>query len=180
MLAGNAAYDPSQFELIETITVGAGGAASVTFSNLNTYSTTYQHLQIRYMMRSSIQTNITFIRLNGDTGNNYSWHWMQANGSSVGSDSGTNSPYIFHYSTAANNETANYFSAAVTDILDPFETTKFTTTRTMFARPGDPYKEVGIASGLWRNTNALTSIQIYPNASNWVQGSRFSIYGLKN
>jgi hypothetical protein len=35
-------------------------------------------------------------------------------------------------------------------------------------------------SGLWRSTASVTDIQLFPNVgTNWVTGSRFSLYGIK-
>lgn len=48
MLAGNSFWNPwspsTDYDSIATTTVGAGGAASITFSSI---PSTYQHLQIR-------------------------------------------------------------------------------------------------------------------------------------
>ena len=77
------------YESIQTVTVGAGGSASVTFSSI---PATYKHLQIRGILRSSYSPSNTSMRLtfNSDTGNNYSSHFLMSTGSSVtaGNDSG--------------------------------------------------------------------------------------------
>lgn len=168
------------FDLLES-TVLTGSQASVEFTNLTSkYASTYQHLQLRMLLRSSVNTNIVYYRFNGDTGNNYRAHWMQANGNgSVGSGDSGSLNGIFHYSGAASSEPANYYAGVVADILDPFETSKNTTTRTMFARASTVYPEVGIASGLWNNTASLTSVKVEMNASNLIAGCRISLYGLK-
>jgi hypothetical protein len=73
LLVGNAPFDPSDFESIATTTVGAGGATTITFSSI---PATYQHLQIRVLARTnrSAGVDIMSMRMNGDTGNNYSDH----------------------------------------------------------------------------------------------------------
>ena len=34
-------------------------------------------------------------------------------------------------------------------------------------------------SGLWMNTNAITSVKIFPGDGNWVQYTQFALYGIK-
>lgn len=158
------------YELIETITVGSGGAASVTFGNLNTYSTTYQHLQIRAVVQSTTGVTIS-MRMNGDSGSNYTFHRLEGNGSSVYSNAGTSRNNI---AIGTSSDTGSIFSPFVADILDPYEA-KNKTVRS-FARANG----VGLYSGMWMNTSSLSSITIFAEAGqNWTQGSRFSIYGLK-
>ena len=52
MLVGNEAFDPSSFDLIQTYTLSSN-QASVTFSNLGDYSSTYKHLQLRMVAKSN-------------------------------------------------------------------------------------------------------------------------------
>ena len=166
------------YELIETITVGSGGAASVTFSNLNTYSTTYQHLQIRAVARDSRSQifAVTNLTLNNDTGNNYADHGLRGNGSSVSSGASTSRANI-RFENSGN--TAGGFGAAIIDLLDPYEA-KNKTLRILFGRPESGDNVIQLTSGLYMNTAAVSSIKLTPDGGfNYVQGSRFSIYGLK-
>lgn len=168
------------YELIETITVGAGGAASVTFSNLNTYNTTYQHLQIRYVARNTNGEagGVFTMRFNSDSGSNYAFHSVIGNGSSVSSSAATSQQQMFVGRATTSGDTSNAFGAGVVDILDAYEA-KNKTVRALTGQVAT-YNEVNLRSGLWLNTNAVSSITILPNGStNWVQFSRFSIYGLK-
>lgn len=178
MLAGNSTYVPASYEHIETITVSGSSTTSVTFSSLNTYSTTYQHLQIRATLRANDTTGLTYAILNGDTGNNYSWHWLVGNGSSVGSNGGGSFNSWFGYASAKSSEASDYFSTFVMDILDPYET-KNKTLRILSGTPGNLAPGVTLHSGAWFNTAAVTSVTVFPNSTNWVAGSRFSIYGIR-
>lgn len=168
------------YELIETVTVGSGGAASVTFSNLNTYNTTYQHLQIRAIVRDtrSLASSQLIMRFNSDTGTNYNSHQLSGNGSSVASYYYGNSDKIFVAEITGASATSGNFGVVTIDLLDPYETTKFTTMRALGGIAGD-YNWVDLRSGLWRNTNALTSITFTSPFGNFVQYCRFSLYGLK-
>jgi len=93
-------------------------------------------------------------------------------------------------STAASAATANHgygymgysfagYAGFVTDILDPFETSKYTTTRTLSGTT-DGGNRVYLTSSNWRNTAALTSMQIINESGSFTTGSRFSLYGLRS
>jgi hypothetical protein len=172
--AGGAA---GSFDLLETQVLGSS-AASVTFSSLSSYASTYQHLQIRMTTRSTADSATTFLRFNADTGSNYSAHRLFGQGSSVVSDAFANQAYLFAGANMESGATANSFAGSVVDILDAFETTKYKTTRTMAGATSTP-NYVVMQSGSWRNTAALTQILLYPNTGSYVTGSRFSLYGIK-
>ena len=163
------------YELIETTILGSS-AASITFSSLGDYSSTYKYLQIRAVARKSDTSNEQRIRFNGDSGSNYAYHFLYGNGSSVLSAAGTNSSSIVNYPFAGSNFTANAFGAYVMDILDPYSTTKNTTIRQLAALATS---EVQLSSGFWNNTASITSITLTSASGDLVAGSRFSLYGLK-
>ncbi len=170
------------FDLLESQVLGSD-TASVTFSSLSTYASTYQHLQVRYVIRGTRASDAEAIltRLNGDSGNNYSSHTLSGNGSSVGSGSQTSfSAMELNYSPAATT-TANVFGPGIMDFLDAFETTKYKTRRTFFSMGvHSGFSEVSLNSSLWMNTAAISSISFTPRyGSAWATGSRFSLYGIK-
>lgn len=163
------------FQLIESTTLGSN-TASVTFSSLG--STTYQHLQLRMAVRTtSGSEDYLYLRFNSDTGTNYRTHYLEANGTSVLQAGTELAGQAFIGVSASAQQASNIFSGFVTDILDPFETSKNTTIRTL---GGYSTRSIGLVSGLWMNTNALTSITLKPSGSaNFLAGSRFSLYGIR-
>jgi hypothetical protein len=170
----------SDYELIETQIIGSN-VASITFSNLNNYDSIYEHLQIRLTGRTTrvqIGANIV-LRFNGDTGSNYSWHSLVGNGSIVTSIASASTTLMLGAWVAGANTTANAFGAGVIDILDAYSTTKNKPMRTLNGLSGGEVN-IRVGSGLWRNTNAITSVTIFDaDSTNLVTGSRFSIYGIK-
>jgi hypothetical protein len=173
----------SDYELITTTTLSTS-TASVTFSNLGDYSSTYKHLQVRGLARSDNTTSSTandglWVRLNSDTGNNYAWHRLFGNGSSAGSDNGTTTNWMLSGIAPRSGTTANVFAAAIIDLLDVYSTSKNKTLRSLSgASVNSP--QISLQSGLWMNTASVTSITILPDTSkNFVSGSRFSLYGIK-
>jgi hypothetical protein len=166
----------SSFVLLETVTL-TSAQASVEFTNLlSKYGTDYQHLQVRMVgraSRSGATTDPLIVRLNGAT-QTYGHH-LYGNGSSVGSGSIATSYSILDAITGA-TATANAFGACVIDILDPFETTK---NKTIKAFSG-ANTVVGLSSTFWNSTSAVTSVSLTPfSATNFLVGTRISIYGLK-
>lgn len=178
-LAGNVAYQPA-YEWLETTVVGSGGAASVTFSNLNsTYGSTYQHLQLRFTVRGTRSADTADLRLRiNSSSSTYPVHYLVGNGSTVTS---TSDPFTSIYLSTfpANTGTANSFAAGVTDFLDAFETTKNKTVRNLSGRLA-ANSQIMLGSGLLISTNAIDSISVFPNFDNIAQFSRFSLNGLRS
>ena len=177
MLAG---YSFQDFHHLESIILG-GAAASVTFTNLLQYSGEFRHLQLRIVGRTTraADFNGAKIRFNGSANTDYSYHDLTGNGSSVASFGDATSTYFYipivSYTSA--NAPANSFGATITDILDAFSTTKNKTMRTLLGRATG---HVGLGSAAWYDTAAISSMVIEPDiTSNWVAGSRFSLYGVK-
>ena len=172
----------SSFVLLETVTL-TSAQASVEFANLNTkYGSSYQHLQLRVVARSSRADtgDDIILRFNNDsTAGNYRYHALYGTGSVAGSENAQTATGARFMQATGANFTASAFNAGVCDILDPFETTKNKTIRTLSGVPGS-YDRVWLASNLWANTSAVTSITLVSGFSgNFVTGSRFAIYGLK-
>ena len=175
-LAGNAAYQPTAYESIATVTVGSGGAANIEFTSI---PSTYQHLQIRAIFRNSNATDTTYMRLNSDTGSNYAWHTLRGNGSSMtaaGSSSQTNMEIPF---ATYSGTTTSVFSGLVTDILDYKNTNKYKTIRNLGGADLNGSGRIDFVSGLWQSTNAITTIRLYPSSGNFAQYSKFGLFGIK-
>lgn len=174
------------FEHIETQTVGAGGAASITFSSI---PQTYKHLQIRALhrtARAATADNI-FVQVNGDSATTYyAMHQLNGNGTSASSSGwgfGTagNNGLWGHYGPAANS-LANVFGVFVMDILDYTSTSKFKTARSLGGTDtnGNDLSNIQFASSFWGQTSAVTSLTLVSqNAVNISQYSTFSLYGVK-
>jgi hypothetical protein len=154
--------------------------SSITFSNLGDYSSTYKHLQIRWVTRSTATgANIAvYSRLNGDTGSNYSLHTLFGDGSGVASGNATNTTLVITGIQPTSTATANSFSAGVIDLLDPYSTTKNKTFRTLSGIAASDNR-IDLHSGNWRNTASVTSWTVLPQSGNFAIGTRFSLYGIK-
>lgn len=173
--------DPGAMIPIAATTVGSGGAANVTFSSI---PQNYEHLQIRGIARSTWSSGGTnragFIQFNSDTGSNYTMHQIEADGGSTPAGWGTgNSTYTIWQRITTATAPANVFGGLMIDILDYSNTNKFKTIRALGGNDQNGSGYIYFNSGLWQNTNGITSIKLYPQDENWAQYSSFALYGIK-
>jgi hypothetical protein len=169
----------SDYDLITTTTL-TSTEPSITFGNLNQWSSTYKHLQIRGVARfaSTEYGGLSInLRVNGVT-SGYSIHGLTANGSSYspyGVGSADQIPFG-NFPTALSG--SNIFGAMVVDFVEPFSTTKNKTIRG-FSGMHNP-SEVSIRSGAYVSTTPISSItMLQTTGTSFVAGSRFSLYGIK-
>ncbi len=164
----------TDYESIATVTVGSGGAANIEFTSI---PATYTHLQVRVMALSGNAGTNLEVRFNSDTGNNYDTHWLYGNGATVTPNGATNVSYS--WGTGSGSSTAP--AGVVIDILDYTNTNKYKTVRNL---GGFDVNGSGgymyFTSGLWRNTNAITSLKIDLSGTTFSQYSHFALYGIKS
>ncbi len=178
MLAGNAAFLPTDFESIATVNVGAGGSSSITFSSI---PSTYAHLQIRGIARSTnsvTSVNIS-LQFNGVTSSSYAWHWIYGDGSSAVASSNSNTTLAYVARGAGASASSSIFGAAVIDILDYANTNKTKTVRALSGHDNNGSGYAWFASGLFNSTNAISSITMNVQDGNFAQYSSFALYGIK-
>ena len=177
----------ASFDSIATQTVGAGGASSVTFSSI---PSTYTHLQVRCYAQTNRGTygiDEVRIRFNSDTGTNYADHSLYGNGSAVFSGASTSTTGMLTSGTigTSTGNSSLVWGIDIIDILDYVNTNKYKTIRRLTGvdingTVGGLGGRVGISSGFWQNTNAVTNINITPvNGTLLNQYSSFALYGIK-
>lgn len=170
-------YDLLQTEIL------TGTTATVTFNSINSYATDYEHLQVTVVARSTRgdTDSIFYMQFNGDTGSNYSVHNLRGTGSAVDAgylSSSYPSGIIIYTGLPGATNTSGLFGGNIIDILDPFNTSKHTTTRVLNGQAGS-FSRISLESGAWYNTNSITSITFDDVFGSFAQYSRFSLYGLK-
>jgi hypothetical protein len=167
--------------LIQKITVGSAGAASIDFTNI---PTTYTDL----CLKLSARTNNTGVRVrfNGDTGTNYSWRRLNGNGAAAFSDSNTTygSPYntfvywSMHSTTA---DTANTFGNGEMYIPNAFGSTYKSVSADSVQETNASTAYMAMQSGLWSSTTAINQITLTPDTATsplFQQYSSASLYGI--
>jgi len=153
-------------------------ASTVTFSNI---PQGYKHLQVRILARDNraVTFDNLIIQANGDTGSNYSDHFIYGDGASVGSGGGASVPDSRVGTITGSSTTASVFGANVIDILDYTNTNKYKTVRGLTGADANGSGQTVFRSNLWLNTAAITSLTFTPGGGSFVQYSRFSLYGIK-
>jgi hypothetical protein len=142
---------------------------------------TYTHLQIRGIARTdraSFTEDQIFVRLNSDTATNYSYHRFYSDGASVTSAASSTIAEMSTFYAPAASATSSIFGSVVIDILDSANTNKYKTLRMIGGHDRNGGGYVSLFSGNWRNTDAITTIKLFPSSANLVQYSSFALYGV--
>lgn len=162
---------PSTYEPIATTTLGSA-ASTITFSSI---PASYTDLRLVLLLRSAATQYVTF-RLNGDTGSNYSYTWMDGSGSAVASGRGTNDSLAYISQRTITNGQNAFFT------LDLFSyagnTNKTILTTNNQDENGSGF--VGTQVVLYRNTSAINTINLISGVSIYGVGTTATLYGIKN
>jgi hypothetical protein len=158
-----------------------------TTIEFNNIPQTYTHLQIRGMSRcthGSFGISGNWIYMNNDrTFANYSGHrFLSDNGTSLNAYGEANNSMGGFYSPSSST-LANVFGTAIIDILDYSNTNKNKVYRSLTGAEindnSNNQNIVGIYSQCWKNTAAITSIQIVAAQGSIDTNSYVSLYGIK-
>lgn len=162
------------YDSIATTTIGTA-TNTVTFSSV---PSTYTDLVL--IVNGGTSTDAYFyLRLgtggSTDTGNNYSTTYLSGSGSTAfsGRTSNTNTIGIaYDYGLPTNTSNFN----AIIHIMNYANTT---TNKTVIARANNAANGTSTSVGLWRNTGAINTVNLWPSGGNFNSGTTFSLYGIK-
>jgi hypothetical protein len=175
--AQQSAFVIGDYESIATVTA-SGSSQELTFSSI---PQTYTHLEIRGIGQASYSSNdygTIGVRLNGDSGSNYTRHALRGNGSVV-AVTGLTSTSFADAGDGAYLNTGSTVGASVISILDYTNTNKNTTVRGFSGVDNNGIGAITLGSGLWINTAAVTSVTLYQQNANFTTNSQFALYGIK-
>jgi len=165
------AVSTTSYDSISTVTVGAGGVSSITFSSI---PSTYKHLQIRALHVTAAAGSSATLRFNGDTTtSNYRQHTLYGTGAAAGVNTIANQLYSPYDSGGAATTSPG---AMVLDILDYADTNKYKTARYLSGYDANGSGIIQFVSGLWTSTSAISSITF---TLSFNQYSSFALYGIK-
>jgi hypothetical protein len=171
--AGGVPPELGAWESIFTVTVGAGGQSSVSFTSI---PTDYKHLQVRV---SGLTAGWLTMRCNSDsTSGHYYGHELRGDGSSASSQS------LIGYDTSfmwiALPASSSYPLASVIDVLDYQASAKHKTVRALSGNDANGSGYIQLTSNCWASFSSVSSIQmqIY-GGGNFSQYSSFALYGIK-
>jgi hypothetical protein len=175
------------YTLIASSTVGAGGAAYVEFTSINS---SYTDLKLVYSLRSdrsgSTRDDLK-ITINSDTGSNYSSKRLYgADGTNTNSQSfsGTPSDQVFLGSIPAASALSNTFSNSELYFTSYSVAAYKKSISSDFSYDNNAADNniLGFGAMQWNNTSSgITSIKIeILSANNFSQHSKANLYGIKN
>lgn len=167
----------TNFQSIATVTVGSGGSSSISFTSI---PSTYKHLQVRGIIRTTAGSNNwdVNVRCNNDSGSNYSFHNMFADGSGSVPATGAASQTAMTFDRAGVGD-ANIFSGVVADFLEYSNTNKY---KVMRALSGNDRNGVGIVTynaGAWYNSTTISTLTFTLASGDFAQYSQLALYGIK-
>lgn len=163
---------PTTYESIATQTLGTT-ASSVVFSSI---PATYTDV-VAVVQAISDGTYANFnVRVNGDTGSNYSRTRLSGNGTSATSARATNQTSFFLADVSGISNTG--YSMYIVNFMNYANTTTYKSilsrTNTINGNAGDG---VELHAQLWRSTSAINEISFL--VSSFASGSTFTLYGIK-
>jgi len=181
MLAGNTTWNPwspdGAYDALATVTVPSGGLSSITFAGI---PSTYKHLQVRGIVRPTTNNAEIRLTLNSDSSAIYARHRLIGNGSSIDATGTASQTSIGIFdANGLQTGTASVFGALIIDLLDYASTSKYKTIRVLSGNDNNGSGQVGLSSGLWQNTNAVTNLSMVMNTGNVAEFSQFSLYGVR-
>jgi hypothetical protein len=169
LFAPSGAYDS-----IATVT-GTGSSGTITFSSI---PSTYTHLQVRGIMRSTAGGSQVYTRLNGDGGSNYAYHYMYGEGTGATAGGAASQTVGYFGNVPASTDLANTYTSFVIDLLDYSNTNKYKTFRNLSGYDFNGSGQIWFASSVWMNTASVTSLSIVSNTS-FNTSTTISLYGIK-
>ena len=162
-------------KLLETVTVGSGGTASITFSNIPQQGYTDLFVVLSARTASTLVNDYLTIRFNANA-TGYTVRGLFGSGSSAGTFS---SPGNYLAETVGNGSTANTFSVSSVYIPNYLSSANKSYSAEGVGENNGTTAFQSIVAGLWSNTAAITSITFGNSSStNFVQHSTASLYGI--
>jgi len=167
---------PSTYEPIATTTLSSA-AATINFSSI---PSTYTDLKVVVVAFTVTGFNTAvWYRFNSNTGTNYSTTILTAGNGGAISLFTANDTKIQHWDVFAESSAP---TIPVFSTLDVFSYTGSTNKTCLVLNSGDRNGAGGldVIVGLWRNTSAITSLQVIATSSNFGIGTTATLYGIKN
>ena len=146
------------------------GQSSVTLSSI---PATYTDLVYVFNGAGSTDINI-YMQFNGDTATNYSSTYIGGNGTTVVSARATSAAHIL-----INAQSYMQTGFTTNALININNYSNATTYKTSINRFNNGSNGTDAVVGLWRNTNAITSILLKPHTGTFSTGSTFTLYGIK-
>ena len=168
---------PTTYKAIATVTVGSGGAATITFSSI---PATYTDLCVLLSVRSdrSFTNDSLGLKPNGSTSNR-SGRFLEANGATAGSSTSTSE--IAYAALTGNTATSPTFSNILVYCPNYTSSNYKSFSAEGVSENNSTTANMSMNAWLWSNTSAITSLEfVSATGANFMQYSTATLYGIKN
>jgi len=165
---------PATYEPIATTTLGSN-AATIDFTSISSAYTDLRLVLVWRSNQSGSSANV-LVRVNSDSGSNYSVTQLNGDGSSASSFRATSATSL-NMAYISSTESTN-FGLVTLDFMSYAGSTNKTILGTnSYDRNGSGYVQRTV--GLWRSTSAITSVNLLLNSTtNYVTGTTATLYGI--
>lgn len=170
---------PVTYALIASNTLSSA-ASSVSFSSI---PNTYSDLILRFSARSdaAVQTTGVKIVINNSTSSIYTATGLIGSGNTVTANRETATPNLYIARANGANTTADTFSNYEYYFLDYLSSQKKSfSCYGALENNSTSNNWIDANAGLFNSTAAITALKLQTNSGNFVAGSSFFLYGVKN
>lgn len=169
------------FIKIASVTVGAGGASSMDFTSI---PATYTDLLVKISARGSRSNSgsqTVSLRFNSDSGTNYSYRRLYADGTTAASDSSSGDTYGTAGYVSKVYDTSSTFGSCEIYVPNYAGSSRKSYSSDGVEENNATLAYASLIAGLWSGTSAITAISLYASggAFNWEQYSSATLYGIK-
>lgn len=164
------------YTLINSVTVGAGGAASIDFTSI---PSTYTDLVLKVSARNSgaYAYDYLTLRLNSST-SSYTTRFIQGDGTAASSSAYTADTYIRAGFFSAGNNTASTFGSTEIYIPNYAGSNNKSISSDSAQETNATAANLALVAGLWSNVTAINNITLLPTAATFAQYSTATLYGI--
>lgn len=168
------------YKLIDKVVLSSN-QSSISFTGLGAYSSDYTDLKMIVCARtqSPYESDNAFITFNGSS-SGYSERTLQDINGTVYSFNASSAYINWGCTTTGNGATSNTFGNSEFYIPN-YSNSNYKSISADGSQENNGSPTVlALTAGLWSNTAAITSITLTPQNPDFVSGSSFYLYGIKN
>ena len=160
------------YTLIETGTVGSGGASSIEFTSIPQEA----GADLVVLLTARGGNELSEITFNSDTGTNYNYATLRGTGSVADSNGSAATEAIRFYGITETSRTANVFGNAKITISNYTSSSQKSVSIDGVTENNATYGVSGLTFGYYTSTNAITSLKLASNGSTLAEHTTASLY----
>jgi hypothetical protein len=158
--------------LVSTVTVGSGGAASISFTGIASTST---DIMVVLSGRNTSTTDAFSVSLNNDTtSGNYQYCNLYGRGSSTPGSGSSSGRFMGQVNTSST--TANTFSTQKIYFPNYASSLQKSFSSDWSWEDNATYNFMAIGAQFWTGTAAISTVTFTTNSNSWAEGSIASLY----